>query len=365
MFSKLFLFIALAIGPWVTDMGKDRFSVLWTTDSEGLGWVQLEDGTRVYDEFAGRRMHGTFHHVRLTGFKPGEKVVYSIGAQKLVDNTNPRKPVYGEETLKGPFAVTTFNPSCATCRFSIVNDMHMDTQLFSKLICDADTSALDFIFLNGDLISAGHHPLDTLVKYEIGPLGSLCASIPVAFARGNHEGRGDGVRNVAAVFPKESPFPFTYIFREGPAAFLVLDAGETHTRNSRVFCGKDVYEDYINSQLDWAEKAVRCSEWRTAKVKIVLSHVTMHDFNQSDVYSAVEWLAYNALPRLNRLGVDLMINADMHEYFYFPENSAGNAFPIIVNDNKSRVDVSIDGRKVKVEIRDANGVSRSQQSFPD
>ncbi|MCQ2158587.1 MAG: hypothetical protein MJY43_02035 [Bacteroidales bacterium] len=70
MISKLFLFIALAIGPWVTDMGKDRFSVLWTTDSEGLGWVQLEDGTRVYDEFAGRRMHGTFHQVRLTGFKP-------------------------------------------------------------------------------------------------------------------------------------------------------------------------------------------------------------------------------------------------------------------------------------------------------
>ncbi len=45
---------------------------------------------------------------------------------------------------------------------------------------------------------------------------------------------------------------------------------------------------------------------------------------------------HNFLPLLNKAGVDLMIGADLHEYFYHPAGTMNNAFPILVNDSESR-----------------------------
>ena len=47
----------------------------------------------------------------------------------------------------------------------------MRTREFGSLAAQVDSSATDFIFLNGDIVSAGNYVLDTLVRYSIEPLG--------------------------------------------------------------------------------------------------------------------------------------------------------------------------------------------------
>lgn len=360
---RLMCILAIVFGPWITDMGENGFSVLWTSDNESIGWVQLEDGTRVYDEFAGRRMPGRFHSVRLNGLEEGERVSYSVGIREIINHTNPRRPVYGEEIVDGPYSVRTFTHKSNTCRFTVLNDIHMDTEIYREHVSHIDVPSTDFVFLNGDIISAGHYPVDSLAKYDIAPLGDCAASVPVMFARGNHEGRGTGVKNVSEVFPNSGDLPFTYMFREGPAAFLVLDAGETSVTNSLALSGDSLYVDYIRNQIEWTSKAVKSPQWRHAKVRICFIHVPMAFFGDPSEYELCSWLNRNFLPVLNRAGVDLMISADFHEYEYHPAGSHGNKFPIIVNDDVSRLETRVEGRNINVKIYNREGDEVHSHSF--
>ena len=147
-------------------------------------------------------------------------------------------------------------------------------------LCDY-LSPHSLLFLNGDIASAGNYVEDTFVHYVLESLGTLPAGLPVHFARGNHEGRGNNTQLVSDVFPNSDPAPFYYTFRQGPVAFIVLDAGETGHSRSILYSGTPVYEDYINEQIKWARDAVQEPLFSTAPVKICLLHVPMIDHQEN------------------------------------------------------------------------------------
>lgn len=359
--KSLFVFLAVIVGPWVTNMHDGAFSVLWTTDKESTAFVQLEDGSRIYDTFAGRRVHSRFHRVDVPFEEAGSIVSYSIGNADVLEKENPRRPKYAAEAITGPYSVRTFDASAGVCRFSAMNDIHMNTGRYSRLASQIDRDNTDFVFLIGDIITCNHFSIDSLARYEIAPLGGLASNMPVMFARGNHEGRGDGIRNVAAVFPStgREDIPFSYMFRVGPAAFVVLDAGETGVKNSRAFCGEDVYEPYLRAQMEWFKNEVATSgAWLSAKKRICLIHVPMIDFHIPDDYVVHGWMNRNFVPLLNDAGVNLMLSADLHEPVYMPVGSNGNDFPILVNSTKTRVDVSVDGDRILVRIFNVDGLEK-------
>ena len=341
-------------GPWVTDMSENAFTVLWSTDVACQGWVQLDNGRRVYEEYAGRKMFGTLHTVRVTGLSRGADYGYRVG-NRVVDPINPRRPAYGRDMLSPRCQVTTFDPNRKTCHFTVVNDVHMRLEHYSALLDDIDIAGNDFLLLNGDIISAGNWPVDSLLKYEIGQLGPYGANLPVVFARGNHEGRGNGVALVEKVFPKAESAPYYYTFREGPAAFIVLDAGETGVANALALTGERIYEDYLREQMAWAEKAMNEPAFRKAPVKICILHAPMVDPGVPDDYVLHTWMNHHFVPLLNKAGIDLMIGADLHEYQYHPAGTMHNAFPILVNDAESRLDVRAERGHIFVTIYDEDG----------
>ena len=341
-------------GPWVTDMCETAFTVLWTTDVACQGWVQLDNGRRVYEEYAGRKLFGTYHTVRVDGLSRGAEYGYRIG-NRVVDPTNPRRPAYGSDLLSPRHCVTTFDPNRKTCHFSVMNDVHMRLAHYAALLDDIDVADNDFLVLNGDIISAGNWTIDSLLKYEVGPLGTRGSDLPVVFSRGNHEGRGSGVTLVEKVFPKAEGAPYYYTFREGPVAFIVLDAGETGVKNSLALTGDRIYEEYLREQMDWAEKAMKEPSFRRAPVKICIMHAPMVDFGDPDDFVPHGWMNRNFLPILNKAGIDLMIGADLHEYQFHPTGKMNNAFPLLINDNQSRLDVKVTRGHIFVTIYDEDG----------
>ena len=48
-------------GPWVTDASETQLTILWTSEVPGQAYVELEDGTKYYDTFAGRRIFRRLH----------------------------------------------------------------------------------------------------------------------------------------------------------------------------------------------------------------------------------------------------------------------------------------------------------------
>ena len=326
-------------GPWVSETRSDRVTILWTSDVPGMAYVELSDGTKVWETFAGRRVFHRLHSVRIDGLQPGAEIRYRVCGQELTDDSNARNPKFGDVYEGEWHSVRTFDPKAPECRFSVFNDVHNRTQWYEALAAQVDSASTDFLFLNGDISSAANHELDEFVGLEIEPLGNLPAGIPLLFGRGNHEGRGNNVELVADVYPNADPAPFYYTFRQGPVAFIVFDAGETGKSRSILYSGSDVYEDYLNEQIEWARKAMKERSFRKAPVKICLLHVPMIDHPDKNDYLLQRWLNVHIVPMLNKAGVDLMIGADLHTQMFCEAGSMGNDFPIFVNNEARRLDV--------------------------
>ena len=340
-------------GPWVTDMGENAFTLLWTTDVPCQGWVELEGGRKVWEEYAGRKLFGTMHTVRVEGLSRGSGYRYRIG-NRVADSSNPRRPSYGQDVLSSWNTLTTFDPSRRKCHFTVFNDIHMNLDRYRSHLRDMDVADNDFLVLNGDIISAGNWPLDSLVKYEVGSLGEDGARLPVVYSRGNHEGRGSGVALLEKVFPRSKGAPYYYTFREGPAAFIVLDCGETGVANSLALTGERFYEEYLREQMEWAKAAMKEPSFKGAPVKICIIHAPMIDPGTPDDFVPHTWMNHNFVPILNEGGIDLMIGADLHERVYHPAGAMNNAFPIFVNDNHSRLDVKVEKGRVYLTVYDEN-----------
>ena len=344
-------------GPWVTESREDRVTICWLSEKPGMAYVELSDGTMVWETFAGRRIFKRLHAVQIHGLTPGTELSYRVCGQELVDDSNARNPQFGE-TYEGAWQrVRTFDLEAKTCRFSIFNDIHMQLAEYGALAAQVDAAATDFLFLNGDIVSAGNYVADTLVRYELEPLGTLPASLPVLFARGNHEGRGNNPQLVAEVFPNDDPAPFYYTFRHGPVAFIVFDAGETGRKRSILYNGAPVYEDYLNEQIEWAREAMQEPLFSSAPVKICLAHVPMIDHPNKDDYHLQRWLNHHIVPILGDAGIDFMINADHHEFAYYEQGTVGNPFPMLINDDVRRLDCSYESGKLTLTMFNEAGES--------
>ena len=350
-------------GPWVTEARTDRVTIVWTSDVPGMAYVELSDGTKVWETFAGRRVFHRLHSVRIDGLKPGEIVRYRVCGQNLEDDSNARNPKFGDFYEGEWHDVRTFDPKASECRFSVFNDVHNRVQWYEALAAQVDSASTDFLFLNGDISSAANHELDEFVQLEIEPLGNLPAGIPVLFARGNHEGRGNNVELVADIYPNADPAPFYYTFRQGPVACIVFDAGETGKSRSILYSGSDVYEDYLNEQIEWAKKALKERSFRKAPVKVCLLHVPMIDHPDKTDYLLQRWLNVHIVPLLNKAGIDLMIGADLHTAMYCEPGTMNNDFPIIVNNEARRLDFTYSHGYITLRSFHPNGTLEVEKTI--
>ena len=346
---------SIKYGPWVTESREDRLTICWMSEKPGMAYVELSDGTKVWETFAGRRIFKRLHKVSIKGLEPGTELRYRVCGEELVDDSNARNPRFGD-IYEGQWqSVRTFDPDAQTCRFSIFNDIHMQLADYRDLAAQVDSAATDFIFLNGDIVSAGNYVADTLVRYELESLGTLSAGLPVLFARGNHEGRGNNPQLVAEVFPNSDPAPFYYTFRHGPVAFIVFDGGETGRSRSILYSGSPVFEDYLVEQIQWASEAIKEPLFSSAPVKICLVHVPMIDHPDKDDYLLHRWLNHHIVPMLDEVGVDIMIGADLNELMYVTPGTMNNPFPILVNDDAHRLDCSYDSGKLTLTMYNPAG----------
>lgn len=345
----------IVYGPWVTETREDCVTICWMSEKPGMAYVELADGTKIWETFAGRRIFQKLHKIRIDGLEPGTELSYRACGQVLTDDSNARNPKFGETYESAWQSVRTFNSAAHTCRFSVFNDIHMQVEEFSALASQVDSAKTDFLFLNGDIVSAGNYVDEVLIKHELEPLGTLTAGIPVLFARGNHEGRGNNPQLVADIFPNSDPAPFYYTFRHGPVAFIVLDAGETSRSRSFLYNGEAVYEEYLNTQIRWAHRAMQDPLFASAPMKICMIHVPMMDHPDQNDYLLQRWLNVHFSPLLYEAGIDLMISADLHEFMYLEPGTMNTPFPVIVNDDVRRLDCCYNSGQFTITMLNAAG----------
>lgn len=354
-------------GPWVVNVDQTEMTIVWTTTERSMGWVEIapDDGTSFYtverprydEDFMGRHVVSKVHHVRITGLEPGTTYRYRIYQQGIDDSGHNPVPsgqitasnVYSQK----PYAIRTMDHNKQDCSFTMINDIHGRDSIMLALTDGLKAEKPDFVVFNGDMTSFMGSIEDIEQQFMSRATKTFATDIPLVYVRGNHETRGPGFSEFLNLFPTKTNTPY-YIFRQGPAAFIVIDSGEDKPDSDIEYGGTAAYDAYREAMAKWLEQAIQSEEFRSAPVKIALLHIP---FDKGTGWYGNNELRRLLLPLLNKAGIDVMLSGHTHRYSYRDKGYCGNEFPILVNGNNDRVDVKITNQQIHMEVKDATGKS--------
>ena len=354
----------LMYGPWVCNVTENGFTVLWVTEKPSLDYVEIApaDGSsfdgqyrkKFYQTSHGRRTTGTYHCVRIDSLKPGTEYRYRIVGKVVEDDSNVYRINYGllrQISARRDHAVRTLDSKAEVCRFSMMNDIHGNDKVYAELAAGIDLKKTDFLVLNGDMVSNARQ-IDTVIKHMVFPIQEQAARLPLFYARGNHEGRGADFDKLYDMFPT-STGQFYYSFRQGPAAFLVLDAGEDKPDSHHEYGGTADYDSYRKMETEWLLNAVKEDSFASAPMKICIIHIPTLAFRSS--WYAERWVTEHWVPILEKAGIDLALCAHHHKWRVIPSGEYGKNYPLLVNSADERMDVVITSQSIDVKTYATDG----------
>lgn len=354
----------LLYGPWVCNVTEDGFTVLWVTEKPSLDYVEIApaDGSafdgqyreKYYQTSHGRRTAGTYHCVRIDSLQPGTEYRYRISGKVVEDDSNIYRINYGhlrQISARRDHCVRTLDSKAEVCRFSMMNDIHGNDKVYADLAAGIDLKNTDFLVLNGDMVSNARQ-IDTVIKHMVLPIQKQAERLPLFYARGNHEGRGADFDKLYDMFPT-STGQFYYSFRQGPAAFVVLDAGEDKPDSHHEYGGTADYDVYRQAQTQWLQNAVKEESFASAPMKICIIHIPTLAFRSS--WYAERWVTEHWVPILEKAGIDLALCAHHHKWRVVSAGEHGKNYPLLINANNERMDVVITPKSIDVKTYSTDG----------
>lgn len=292
--------------PVLMNPTQDSIFVMWLTEGDCTGLVQYGDAPDKLDRtVAAHRMgiavKSSVHRVRLTGIEPGKTVHYRVVT---------RKAVRAGENLatSATYAFTLPKKDASELRFVQINDTHENFPVIDRLLARIDALKPDFFIWNGDIFNAVGDA-EHIAKNIFLPVDRpFAATIPMVYARGNHDVRGRAAELLDFIAMPEGTTYYT--FRQGPAGFVVLDTAEDK-EDARLFSGA-CFEPFKDEETAWLPGALKRPEITEAPVKIGVFHIPF--------WSRGDWPGVDCrnrwLKHLEKAGVKFLICGHMHVYEY-------------------------------------------------
>lgn len=361
-------------GPYLQNVTTDGFTVMWVSDIDALGWVELapDDGTHFYHEDRPKYYDMTgnginpltrIHTVRITGLQPGTRYRYRIMMKGLRAFNGERdilftKP-YGADVYRSkPPVVTTVHEEYDKLHFAVVNDIHEHDKELRELFKDA-RGQYDFVVFNGDMTSVINREMHIAESYLKSAAELFANETPLYVTRGNHEYRGlDAIRWLSWYqFPGGRTY---YTFQYGQFFFIALDSGEDKPDSDIEYQGMLSTGQHLREEAEWLRQVTASDAFKNAKVRIVFSHIPprqkgwLGDQQVCDLF----------VPVLNEAGIDLMICAHEHRYSYCPVGTSNADFPVVVNKNVELMTVDADSQEISLRMTDPSGKETHRLSFP-
>ncbi len=351
-------------GPYITNVTKTGFTVIWTTNMDAVSWVEIapDDGTHFYNTERkcfydnrgfGRRPITKTHKVRVTGLQSGTTYRYRAMMKGVLEQDHRKSIIYtegyGMDLKKYPTKITTLKDDYDKVSFAVVNDVHSQDSVFRELFKDAK-GKYDFVCFNGDMSSAIDFESDIMSGYMKSAAELFGAYTPIHFVRGNHEYRGNDALTLMNYI--DTPTGKTYYtFNYGDFFFIALDCGEdkhdTDIRNLDIMRT----EQYLQEQSEWLKTVIQSPEFKNSKVRIAFCHMQPNPIGWYGNAAVSKYL----VPVLNQGGIDLMLSGHIHKFREYPIGSTNAEFPVVCNANLERLVATITDDKISIDIFKASG----------
>lgn len=307
---------------------EDTYQIVFSTNDNSIAWVEI-DGVRYYDLYAGSmRSKDLVHKICVPQSVLDSAGAYTICAQQMIYR-GPFGGFKGEIISKDH----SFKPvdSSDGLKYYTLSDVH---STFDGAINAAKAQGdLDFLVILGDTVSMVESEKDANASTAMAS-AITNGSIPVVYARGNHEIKGEMAEELYKYVGSENQ-NFYYTFSFGDVRGIVLDLGEDHDDDWWEYYETAQFDQYRDEQTALLQRCVDEDFFAGCRYRMVLCHipVTLVNARQNHVRYKTEWTKL-----INELNIDVMLNGHEHDLTVLAPGTAEPGAALVYNKNFAGVE---------------------------
>ena len=247
---------------------EDDYQIVFSTSDSAIAWVEI-GGECYYDLYAG-------------SMRSADKVHKIEVPQAILDAAGSYKTCAKQMIYRGPFGGYTgktisrdyiFRPvdSSDGLNHIAISDVH---EAVDAAVAAATTRKdTDFIVLLGDLVSMVETEADAQMANDIAH-GITGGEIPVIYARGNHEIKGEYAEVLYKyVGSKNQEYYYTVTLGEDEVFAVVLDMGEDHEDDWWEYYGTAQFDLYRVAQTQMLEAVLADGDYENYRYRMMVCHI--------------------------------------------------------------------------------------------
>lgn len=302
-------------GPAVFAVGDD-YQIVFTTRADSHAWVEC-GGVTYYEAYNGSAPSGTVHKITVPMEDLDAAGEYAVNARTMIMR-GPYDAIQGM-TYRKEISFRPLDDSDGL-QYYCISDTHDFTASGIKT-ASYFGDKLDFLALCGDHASFITHEQDLTRALKIAS-GVTGGSVPVVYARGNHEVKGTLAAQLDNYVGADEG-KFYYTFRLGSLWGVVLDMGEDHADDWWEFYDTAHFDDYRKEQLEFLRNLDADTEYNAPGVttRIAICHIPLTVTYNNDFSADIKRLIVD---ELDGMDISLMFSGHTHKLFWtLPENQDG------------------------------------------
>lgn len=282
---------------------EDEYQIVFSTSDSAVAWVEI-GGECYYDLYAGSmRSADKVHKITVPQSVLDAAKGYTVCAQQMIY----RGPFggYKGETISQSYEFRPVDVSDGIQHVAL-SDVHEAVEAATAAATTRNNT--DFVVLVGDLISMVETEKDCQLANELAH-GITGGEIPVIYARGNHEIKGEyGELLYKYVGSKNQEFYYWVTLGEDIFA-VVLDIGEDHEDDWWEYYGTAQFELYRAAQTEMLEELLEAGDYENYRYRMAICHVPVTYVGSKGYF---EEFNNSTTALLNRMDVDIALSGHKH-----------------------------------------------------
>lgn len=288
---------------------EDNYQIVFSTSDSAVAWVEI-GGECYYDLYAGSmRSVDKVHKIEVPQSILDAAGGYKICAKQMIY----RGPFggYTGETISQEYHFRPVDSSDGLNHFAL-SDVHEAVDAAITAATSRDDT--DFIVLLGDLVSMVETEEDAQLANELAH-GITKGEIPVIYARGNHEIKGEYSEVLYKyVGSKDQGYYYTVTLGDDDVFAVVLDLGEDHEDDWWEYYGTAQFDIYRQEQTEMLQDILEDGDYADYRYRMALCHIPIVYVDKHGYFEEFrnEWTAL-----LNELDIDIYLGGHKHVLWPF------------------------------------------------
>lgn len=286
---------------------ENEYQIVFSSTTNSRAWVEIGE-ERYFDNYAGsNRSYTNIHKVHIPTAVLDNAKEYEIHVQKITYE-GPFGGYFGRD-ISQKYTFSPIDTSDGLNYYSLA-DIHMAGDAAIKAASHFEN--MELLVLAGDIVSMMDTFKDANLVNEYAHKITK-GSIPVIYARGNHELKGKYSEQFHNFVGADGE-SFYYNVKLNGLYALVLDMGEDHDDDFWEYYDTAYYEEYRNKQIEFINQEIQLETYKHFDYRLVVSHIPIVYINGRGNHSETKTLMTEAL---NKMDINMMISGHQHDLFVF------------------------------------------------